>query len=248
MINLLVSFGISFASVVLFRALNFSLIASLVPGVFAFLIAYLVLGRRTFMQLQAIGSKVQAELSAISGNPKEQKVRVEKAIKMWENALPLGNWQFLIRGQIYAQIGTLRYLFKDHEGAMAAFNKSSPRDYFARAMQGAIFFQRKDLGNMQKAFEDAVKFGKKESLMWAAYAWCLVQNRENDKALQILGRAVETNPADDKLKKALTDLQNDKRLKMKAWEPMWWNLGLETPPMQQPQFLQAGGRRRFIRR
>ncbi len=248
MINLLVSLAISVASVVVFRLLGFSYIASLVPGVFAFLVAYLVLGRRTFMQLQSVGTKVQAELSSITGNPKEQKVRVEKAIKMWEDALNLGNWQFLIRGQIYAQIGTLRYLFKDHEGAMTAFSKSSPRDYFARAMQGAIYFQRKDVGSMEKAFEDAVKFGKKESLMWAAYAWCMVQNRQNDKALQILGRGVETNPADDKLKKALSDLQNDKRLKMKAWEPMWWNLGLETPPMQQPQFMQAGGRRRFIRR
>ncbi len=248
MINLLVSLAISVASVIVFRLLGFSFIASLVPGVFAFLIAYLVLGRRTFLKLQSVGQQVQAELSAMTGNPKEQKLKVEKAIGMWETALPLGNWQFLIRGQIYAQIGTLRYLFKDHEGAMAAFAKSSPRDYFARAIQGAIYFQRKDLSGMEKAFEDAVKFGKKESLMWAAYAWCQVQNRQNDKALQILGRGVETNPADDKLKKALTDLQNDKRLKMKAWEPLWWNLGLETPPMQKPQFMPVGGRRRFIRR
>ena len=29
----------------------------------------------------------------------------------------------------------------------------------------------------------------------------------------------------------LTALQNDKKLKMKPYEPMWWQFGLESPPM-----------------
>ena len=57
--------------------------------------------------------------------------------------------------------------------------------------------------------------------------------------------ASRQNPSDEKLKKALTALQNDKRLKMSPWEPMWWQLGLETPAMQQPQFAGAGRRRGF---
>jgi hypothetical protein len=43
-------------------------------------------------------------------------------------------------------------------------------------------------------------------------------------------------------------LQNDKRLKMSPWEPMWWQLGLENPPMQQAQFVGGGRRRGFMRR
>jgi predicted Zn-dependent protease len=114
-------------------------------------------------------------------------------------------------------------------------------------MQGAVLYQRKDFPGMEKAFEDAVKHGKKEGLMWAAYAWCLTQTKETEKAIKVLGRGVEANPSDDKLKKALAALQNDKRLKMSAWEPMWWQLGLEAPSAPQPQFMGGANRRRMLR-
>jgi Tfp pilus assembly protein PilF len=114
-------------------------------------------------------------------------------------------------------------------------------------MQGSIYYLRKDFPAMEKAFEDAVTHGKKESMMWAAYAWCLTQNKETDKAVRVLSRGVEVNPSDEKLKKALSALQNDKRLKMSAWEPNWWQLGLEAPPMQQPQFMGGSNRRRMMR-
>ncbi len=248
MINVLLSVAVGIAVAVLVKLLNFSLLAGIIPGTIAMLAAMVLLGRRSFMKLQAVSQAVQAELSSLTQNQKEQKVKVDKAIKLLEGALPLGKWQFLVEGQLYGQIGMLKYMFKDHDGAMVAFAKASPRDYLARAMQGALLFQRKDFGGMQRCFEDAIKHGKKESLMWAAYAWCLVQNKESDRAMQVLARGVSENPSDEKLKKALTDLQNDKKLKMKAWEPMWWQLGLETPPMQQVQFMGGGRRPRFMRR
>jgi tetratricopeptide (TPR) repeat protein len=247
MINLVVSLAAGIVVGVLVKVLGFSLIAGIVPGTVVFLGLYVVLARRTFTQLQAIVTQVQAELSTMNANKKEQQAKTEKALKMLEGALALGRWQFLVEGEIHGQIGMLKYLFKDLEGAMASFQKTSARNYFARAMQACIFFQKKDFTSMEKSFEVAVDAGKKESLMWAAYAWCLTQNKESEKAIKVLARGVEQNPSDEKLKKALTALQNDKRLKMSAWEPMWWQLGLEAPPMQQPQFVGGGGRRRFMR-
>ena len=89
-----------------------------------------------------------------------------------------------------------------------------------------------------------MKAGKKEGLVWAVYAWCLQQTKERDKAIGVLGRAVAANPSDEKLKAALTALQNDKRMKMKPWEPMWWQFNLESPPQDF-----GGGRRvQFQRR
>lgn len=247
MYNLLIALAAGIATAVLIKVLGFSLVAGIIPGTLVFVGLFVVLGRRTFLQLQKVVQEVQVELSSMTQNKKEQQAKAEKAIKMLEAALPLGKWQFLVEGEVWGQIGMIKHLFKDYDGAMAAFLKTSSRNYFAKAMQGAIFFQKKDFAAMEKAFEDAVKHGKKESLMWAAYAWCLVQNKQQDKALTVLGRAVTENPSDEKLKKALTALQNDKRLKMSPWEPMWWQLGLEQPPMQQVQF--SGGRRpRFMRR
>jgi hypothetical protein len=72
------------------------------------------------------------------------------------------------------------------------------------------------------------------------YAWCLLQNKDKDGALRVLARAVDENPKDAKLQGSLSQLQNDKRLKMKPYEPMWRQFGLETPPMMPPM---GGGRR-----
>lgn len=246
MINLLIALAAGVAVAVLVKALGFSLIAGIIPGTVVFLAVFVVLGRRSFMQLQAVVQGVQAELSTMTQNKKEQQTKAEKAIKMLEDALPLSKWQFLLEGEIYGQIGMIKHLFKDYEGALVAFQKASARNYYAQAMKAAIYFQKKDFTAMKTSFENAVKHGNKESLMWAAYSWCLLQNKQTDEALRVMSRGVEANPSDEKLKKALSALQNDKRLKMSPWEPMWWQLGLESPPMMQPQFV-GGGRRRGFR-
>jgi tetratricopeptide (TPR) repeat protein len=247
MFNLLISFVAGLAVVLLIKLLGFSVWAGLIPAAVVFIGIFIVLARRSFMQLQGVLQKVQTELSTLNANKKEQQVKADKAVKILEEALPLGKWQFMVEGEIQGQIGMVKHLFKDHEGAMNAFQKANGRNYFAKAMQAAIFYQRKDFASMTAAFEEATKHGSKESLMWAAYAWCLIQNKETDKAMQVLGRGVAANPADEKLKKALTALQNDKRLKMTPWEPMWWQLGLEAPMMQQPQMF-TGRRQRMGRR
>jgi tetratricopeptide (TPR) repeat protein len=247
MINLAVSLGLGLLIAVTVRLLGFPLYAGVIPGTIAFLGTFIVLGRRTYNQIQKVMGDVQNELQSIPQNAKERerKARVEKVVKMLEAALPLGKWQFLVEAQIWGQIGSLKYLFEDYDGAQAAFAKSSPRDSYVRAMQGALAYKKKDSAAMTAAFEDAVNHGKKDGMMWAAYAWCLLQLKEKDKALKVLARAVEENPNDEKLKSALTAVQNDKRLKMGPWEPAWFNLRLEAPQQQQAMFVQRGPRQRF---
>ncbi len=245
MINLALALALGSAVFAAVRLMGFPTYAGVIPGTLAFLGIFVVLGRRTFNQIQKVMTTVQSELQSIPPNAKERKNRVDKVIKMLEAALPLGRWQFLVEGQIWGQIGMLKYLFEDYDGAQVAFAKSNPRDYYVRAMQGALAFKKKDYSSMTAAFEDSVKHGKKEGLMWATYAWCLLQNKEKDKALKVMARAVEQNPSDEKLKAALTALQNDKRLKMSPWEPAWWQFHLEAPPQQQAMFMGQGRRARF---
>ncbi len=250
MVNLLIALGGGLLVSIVIKLAGFSLVAGIIPGTIVFLGAYIVLARRTFAKVQEVMEQVKAEFNAMPPTPKEQKVRAEKAIKLLEGALPLSKQQFLIESELHAQIGMIHYLFKNQDAAMASFAKTTERSYLARAMQAAILFQRKDYPGMQKSFEAAVKHGKKDGMVWAAYAWCLQQNKDVDGALKVLARGVAENPSDEKLKNGLTALQNDKKLKMKAWEPMWWQFGLETPPVQQPMFAGGGGgrRARFNRR
>lgn len=248
MLNLVYALVAGIVVTVVIKLAGFSLIAGIIPGTIVMLGVYVVVARRTFVKVQAVMESVKKEFESMPANEKERKVKADKVIKMLEAALPLGKEQFLIESELHAQIGMIHHLFKNTEAAMASFSKTTPRSYLARAMQAAIYFQRKDYQAMRSAFEEAVKHGKKDGMVWAAYAWCLQQNKDVDGALKVLARSVAENPSDDKLKSALTALQNDKKLKMKPWEPGWWQFGLEAPPMQQPQFMGGGRRGRFMRR
>lgn len=249
MLNLVISLAAGVVVAVSITLFGFSVVAGVIPGTIVFLGAMVLLGRRTFQQLQKIMKEVQDELQSMTPNPREQKVKVEKSVKLLETALPLGRWQFMIEGEVYGQIGVIKYMFKDHEGAEAAFKKAGSRNYLAKAMYACMHYQRKAYPQMEAAFEEAVKAGKKEGVVWAAYAWCLTQIKESEKALKVLSRAVEANPSDEKLKSAMSALQNDKKLKMRPWEPMWWQFGLEAPPAQQPMMVgHRGARPRMQRR
>lgn len=245
MYNLLIAFAAGLAVAILVRLLGFPIWAGIVPGALVFIGAYIVLARRIAARIGALSKSAQKELSTAASNAREQKVKVEKAIRTLEGGLRYDKWQFLVAAEIHAQIGMIKYMVKDLEGAEAHLNKANARNYMAKAMQGALLFQKKEFPRMRQSFEAAVRSGKKEGLVWAVYAWCLLQLKEKDDAQKVLARAVKTNPTDEKLKNALTSVQNDKRLKMKAWEPMWWQFGLEQPPMP----VMGGGRRvQFMRR
>jgi tetratricopeptide (TPR) repeat protein len=245
MYNLILSFLAGLVVTLAVKLAGFSIWAGLVPGVLVFAGVFLLLGRRIATKVQALSALAQKELSVQPANARERTQRVEKAIKTLEEGLVYDRWQFLVGSEIHAQIGMIQYMVKDLEPALAHLKKANGRNYMAQAFLGALYFQKKEYGPMHTAFEAAVKSGRKEGLVWAAYAWCLMQLKDREKALSVMARAVEANPSDEKLKAGLGALQNDKKLKMKAYEPMWWQFGLEQPPLQA---MQGGRRVQFQRR
>jgi tetratricopeptide (TPR) repeat protein len=243
MYNLLIAFAAGVVVTVAVRLAGLPLLAGVVPGVLIFLGAYVLLARRIAERLKALVAAAQKELQSIS-SARERETKVAKAVKTLEQGLQYDKWQFMVASQVHGQIGILHYMMKDYAAAEPHLSQASNRDAMAQAMRGALHYQRKEVGPMTAAFERAVKAGKKEGLVWAVYAWVLQQSKEREKAIGVLGRAVAANPSDEKLKAALTALQNDKRMKMKPWEPMWWQFNLETPPQDF-----GGGRRvQFQRR
>jgi tetratricopeptide (TPR) repeat protein len=244
MYNLLIALAAGIAIAAAVMLFGFPIWAGIIPGVVALLGTFVLLARRVATRVQALVGAAQKELSSPPANQREQKAKIDKAVKILEEGLAYDRWQFMVGPEIHAQIAMIKYMVKDHDGALAHFQKGSPRNYMAKAMEGALYYQRKDYSKMEACFEAAVKSGKKEALVWAVYAWCQQQLKEKDKALRIMARAVEANPTEEKLKAGLNALQNDKKLKMKPYEPMWWQFGLENPPLQA-----MGGRQvRFERR
>ncbi|HLT28889.1 MAG TPA: tetratricopeptide repeat protein [Myxococcaceae bacterium] len=245
MYNLLISLAAGIVVALLVTLFGFSWWAGIVPGIIAFLAVYVVLARRTMQQVQLVMARVQKDLSTQPSNPREMQTLLARAVKTVESAMPLARWQFLIGGELHAHIGMLHYIGKNHDEAAKHFAVASKRNFTAQAMAGALHYRRQEHDRMREAFELAVKHGKKESVLWAAYAWCLIQLKDRSGALAVLNRGVEKNPSDEKLKNALGQVQNDKRLKMRPFEPAWWQFQLEPPPTN----FGGGGRRvQFMRR
>jgi tetratricopeptide (TPR) repeat protein len=243
MYNLLIALAAGAVAAVSVKLFGFPVWGGIAPGLIAFFGVFILLGRRIAKRIQVINAAAQKELESPSMKERERQQRVQKAIKLLEEGLRYERWQFLVGAEVHAQIGMIQYMMKDLEGAQSHFAKAHSRNYMARALEGALHYQKKDYSKMESCFEQAVKSGKKEAVVWAAYAWCEQQRKEKDKALKIMARAVDANPSDDKLKAGLTALQNDKKLKMKGYEPMWWQFGLETP-----MEVARGPRVQFVRR
>lgn len=244
MYNLLIALAAGVVSGLLVKLFGFSLWAGLVPGILVLLGVYVVLARRSMQQVQAIMGRVQKELSVQPATPRDLQAHLARAVKLIESAMPIGKWQFMVTPELHSQIGSLFYVGKDLDKAAPHFAQGSNRNAMAKGMEGALYYRQGKRPEMTAAFELAVKHGKKEGLLWAVYAWCLLQLKDRDGAVRVLARGVETNPSDEKLKNALQQVQNDKRLKMRPFEPAWWQFGLEPPPTNF-----GGGRRvQYMRR
>src|SRR5437868_4393348 len=77
--------------------------------------AYFFLARRTIRQLEAVMQQAQKEL---------QGRKFDRAIAVMQAAFPLARWQFLVEGQLNAQIGTLLYIQKKFDEAEPFLKKA----------------------------------------------------------------------------------------------------------------------------
>jgi tetratricopeptide (TPR) repeat protein len=217
---------------------TFGWIAAIVPGLVALIAAYLVLARRTWKQLERVFETAQKELMA---------QRFDKGLQTLQGGFALAPWQFLVASQLHSQIGVLRYLRQDFDGALPHLEQSFSRHGVARAMLAVSRYRKRDLEGMRRTFQDAVKANKREGLTWATWAWIEEKEGRHDEAISVLSRGVKANPSDEKLKAALQVLQNDKKLKLgKLYGEQWFQFHLERVPAEMMSAPGARSGRRVV--
>jgi len=172
----------------------------------------------------------------------------EVAVKLLEEAREMQKWSLPVGMAIDGQLGIIHYAHKqDLETAKPLLEKAFVKNWQAKAMLAALHYKRKKFDEMEKVFEDTIKSNKKESLLYASYAWCQARRRKRDEAVAILERGRKELPDDEELKQAISAVQSGKKMKMSGWEPEWWALHLQRPPAR----VISGGRKvqgRYIRR
>ncbi len=235
MINLLLGLGAALAVILLSSLLHISLWISVPVGVIAGVALFIWLGRKVQNELEGIFSRAGELL---------KRQQFDKAIETMKEGYRLAPRQFLVKGSIDGQIGVVQYLRKKNDEAEPLLASASMQHYIAKAMLAILQWKRGEKKKAKETFDLALKTGKKESLLYAAYAYVLVEMGERDRAIEILNKGLGVCKGDERLITNRNLLQNGKALKMKVYGEQWYQFLLERPMIRQeaPPFARVSRR------
>ncbi len=224
MINLLLGLGAALAVIVLSKLLGIWLAVGIPLG--------LVAGAALFIWQ---GRKVQQELEKIFTRAGDlmKKQQFDKAIETMREGYKFSTRQFLVKSSIDGQIGVVQYMRKKNEEAEPLLVSASLQHYIAKAMLGILQWKRGEKKKAKETFNLALKAGKKESLLYAVYAYVLMEMSERDKAIEVLNKGLSICQGDERLITNRNLLQNGKSLKMKVYGEQWYQFLLERPMIRQ---------------
>lgn len=209
-------------------------------GMGAFAVVYLLLTRRVMKKVGQLAEIAQRDLQAN---------RAEKAIKTLESGLKYGPWQFYVKPQLNAQIGTVYYLKKDFGKAFDYLQKAFVRHWVAMGMLAICYMKRNKVDQMSQTFDKAVSASRKEPFLWNLYAYCLDHVGQTSKAKEILRKGMKKAGADERLQASLDALEAGKKMKMSVYGDLWYQFHLEkTGALIKQQTKMAQGRRKIVRR
>jgi tetratricopeptide (TPR) repeat protein len=240
MYNMLISLLVCLLTAGLLVLAGIPLWGASLAGILLFTVTFLLLARFTFKKVGALLETAQKDLQA---------GRVEKAVKTLESGYKYAPWQFYIRQQLDAQIGTILYLKRDFAAAFEYLQKALVRHWVAMGMLGVCYMKRNKPGKMIETFDKATAATRKEPLLWNLYAYCLERVGEKDKAIAVMEKGLKRTKGDERLQGNLEALREGRKMKMKVYGDLWLQFHLEKPGelvKQQTRAIQ--GRRKIVRR
>ncbi len=240
MLNFLIAFVFGTLAVVpLHIVYQLELIYCGLISMVLFAVVYLLLARRTMNKVMVLMQSAQHDV---------QSNRFEKAIASLQEGFKYAPWQFYVKGQINAQIGTLLYLKKDFAKAMPYLEKAFVKHWVAMSMLAVSYMKRNKPEKMAETFEKAATATRKEPFVWNLYAYCLDKIGQRDKALATLQKGIKKTGGDERLEASITALEQGKRMKMEDYGDVWYQFHLEkTGAMIKKQTKAAQGRRKMPR-
>jgi len=223
-LNLLSGLGVAIVAALLFVLLKINIWIAMPIGLLAGLGLFIYLGRRVQARLEKVFNRATEVL---------KKQQFDQAIETMREGYRYGRWQFLVKGSIDGQIGVVQYLRKKNAEAEPLLRSASYQHYIAKAMLGILQWRRGEKKQAKTTFELALKSGKKESLLYAVYAYLLNEMKEKDKAVEVLNKGLKVCKDDERLLVNRNNLQNNRPMKMKVYGDQWYQFMLERPMIRQ---------------
>jgi tetratricopeptide (TPR) repeat protein len=234
-LNLLSGLGVAIAAALLLALLKINVWIAMSLGLIAGLGVFIYLGKKSQAKLEKIFNRASEML---------KKQQFDQAIEVMKEGYLLGRWQFLVKGSIDGQIGVVQYLRKKTAEAEPLLKSASYQHYIAKAMLGILLWKRGEKKLAKHTFQLALKSGKKESLLYAVYAYILNEMKDKEQAVAILNQGLKVCKDDERLVVNRNCLQNNKPMKMKVYGDQWYQFMLERPMVRQepPPFARVSKR------
>ncbi len=235
MLNFLSGLGVAIVAALLLSLLKISFWIASPIGILAGLGFFIYLGRRVQRQLEQVFNRA-AELL--------KKQQFDQAIEIMKEGYRFNKWQFLVKGSIDGQIGVVQYLRKKNAEAEPLLRSASRQHYIAKAMLGILQWKRGEKKQAKATFQTALRSGKKESLLYAVYAYVLTEMKEKAQAVEVLNQGLKVLKDDERLLVNRNNLQNNRPMKMKVYGDQWYQFMLERPMIRQepPPFARVSKR------
>jgi tetratricopeptide (TPR) repeat protein len=221
MYTLLISFAVSIAVTIGVYYFTYSYVLSVLAGILILFLINFFIGKHFLNKLKALFASVEKDL---------KNDRVDAAIKKLNDGYSLANWQFFVREQINAQIGLIYYTKKKFDEAKPYLEKAFSKNWMAMCMLATMYFKEGEHEKVRKTMEKAIKGAPKEGFVYSVYAYFLTQMGDKAKALEVLQKGTDKNPLDERLEANLVALQNNKKLKMQNYGPLWLQLHISKMP------------------
>lgn len=213
MYNLLLAIAAG-AVVFLLTAFALSPIAGILPAVLVVGGVLYGLGRRT-------SRRVQAELAGVA--PLLQQRKVDEAVALLEGVKQRhGRWQFLLSGQIDAQLGLLDYVQMKWDSARPKLEAGKWRNWSALVCLGAIDHRQGRKPQAWAHFAQAADASPNEILVYQVWATLLVRDGLRKEALAAVARGLEANKDNAALKDLQGRIANEKKIDTTAFGDNWY--------------------------
>src|SRR5262245_12160580 len=156
MLTIVTAIAVGIVTGTLSRFVLHSLASTITCGVLATIVTLVLLMRHFGRKVQPLVEDATLHLQA---------GRRELALKALREGLSYRNWHPMLEGQLRAQIGALHYVTGDLDQAIDELRRAASRpSWEAKAFLACAHFKKRNEDDMKKAFETAVKVGKKEGI------------------------------------------------------------------------------------
>ncbi|MEQ1501839.1 MAG: hypothetical protein ABMB14_06395 [Myxococcota bacterium] len=203
MYNLLLALG---GGLVTFVAVTVWLgpVAGIVPALGVIGLVMFLLARRT-------GKQVEAEIATVG--PLLQQRRIDEAeTKLVHIKEKYGPWQFLLAGQIDAQLGMIDYLQRKFDDARPKLEAGKWRNAIALASLGCIDWRQGRKDDAWKQFAAAASASSTDATVYAVWATLLSRDGLRTEALEAVGKGLTAIPGNAMLKELQSRIANKKKI------------------------------------